>query len=109
MLSLLYVLFGSVIGMMGTFAWGAYEGYKICNQTEQVRVLTAQNLALTKSAGELKKNMAAFQAEADGYAKIAKQNQNIIDGLQSKLSTPNPTCPTWMLDNGFLRELDRIK
>jgi predicted negative regulator of RcsB-dependent stress response len=109
MLSILQMLLGSIIGAGAMFAWGAYEGYKICNQTEEVRILTAQNKALTTSATDFKKNMAAFQAEADGYAKIVKQNNAVIADLQTKLATPNPTCPTWMLDSDFLRNLDRIK
>lgn len=109
----LYGILFSVLGALGMGAYGYYEGYEICTQSQQVKLLKAEVKRLQLSNYYIKSAVeAAKQIESENQNTITQNNETItslkteIENERANKGKPSGKC---VIDADFLQRVDSIK
>lgn len=109
----IYALLFMLVGGLASYGVTWYNGYKVCNQGYQIKLLKAEVKRLTLSKAYLESSIEFIKEIDKENAEIILENTSTITKLQKEIedeklknSTSSRKC---VIDRTFLRDTNSLK
>lgn len=109
----LYGILFSIIGAVSMGAFGYYKGYKICSQTQEVKLLKAEIKRLNLSHEYMKASIEAEKQISEENKRDSQLNKELINDLSTQIEAEkakvSDIATSCTLDADWLQRVDTIR